>query len=85
MTNEKLETGIEAIKAMLPARDAGSQANVIGAVPESLALPAPWSAKRMKRKSDETDVGQSVGSDAHGGRRIPNQNDDGAQPGTMRG
>jgi hypothetical protein len=66
MTDEKLETGIEAIQAMLAARDASSQANVIDAVPESLALPAPWSAKRKKRKSDETDVGQSVGSDAEG-------------------
>jgi hypothetical protein len=40
MTDEELERGIEAIKAMLAARDAGTT-QVIDAVPEPAALPAP--------------------------------------------
>jgi hypothetical protein len=45
---------------VLAARDTGSQAEVIDAVPESLALPPPRRQAR-KRTSDEKNVGQSVG------------------------
>ena len=41
MTDEELERGIEAVQAMLGARDAGSRAKMIEAVPEPVALPAP--------------------------------------------
>ena len=34
MTDEQLEAGIEAIQAMLAARDAGANAKVIEAMPE---------------------------------------------------
>jgi hypothetical protein len=62
MTDEQLEQGIEAIKAMLAARDAGSQAKVIDAVPEPVALPAPRrKAKRKVRKSDRL-MGPGVGT-----------------------
>jgi hypothetical protein len=57
MSDEQLEAGIEAITAMLAARDAGSQAKVIEGVAEPAALPAPpRKAKRKVRKS-ERDVG----------------------------
>ena len=53
MTDEQLEAGIEAITAMLAARDAGGAAQVIDAVPEPVALPAPRrKAKRKVRKSE---------------------------------
>jgi hypothetical protein len=41
MTDEQIEQAIEAIQAMLSAREAGEQAKVIEAVPEPVALPAP--------------------------------------------
>jgi hypothetical protein len=41
MTDEQIEQAIEAIQAMLAAREAGEQAKVIEAVPEPAALPAP--------------------------------------------
>ena len=41
MSDEQLEAGIEAIQAMLAAREAGEQAKVIETVPEPVALPAP--------------------------------------------
>jgi hypothetical protein len=52
MTDEQLEQGIEAIKAMLAARDAGANAKVIEAMPEPVALRAPAKLKRKRRKSD---------------------------------
>jgi hypothetical protein len=55
MTDEQLEAGIEAITAMLEARDAGSQAKVIDAMPEPAALPA-LKARRKRRKSETLDV-----------------------------
>ena len=51
MTDEELEAGIEAIQAMLAARDAGS-AKMIEAVPEPVALPAPSRKPRRKRGAD---------------------------------
>jgi hypothetical protein len=42
---------------VLAARDTGSQAKVIDAVPESLALPPPRRQAR-KRTSDEKNVGK---------------------------
>jgi hypothetical protein len=54
MTDEQLEAGIEAIQAMLAAREAGEQAKVIEAVPEPVALPAPRKAKRKARKLDQS-------------------------------
>ena len=50
-TDEELERGIEAIQAMLAARDAGSHAKMIEAVPERVALPAP-SRPRRKRGAE---------------------------------
>ena len=52
MTDEQLEAGIEAIKGMLAARDAGSPAKMIDAVPEPVALPAPSRKPRRKRGAE---------------------------------
>jgi hypothetical protein len=60
MTDEQLEQGIEAITAMLAARDAGTNAKVIDAVPEP--VPAPPKVRRKRRKTDG-DVGEIVGSE----------------------
>jgi hypothetical protein len=62
MTDEQLEAAVEALQAMLAARDAGSQAMVIDAVPEPAALPAPRQAQRKRRKSD-LGKGNVMGSD----------------------
>ena len=62
MSDEQLEAGIEAITAMLAARDPGGSAKVIDAVPEPAALPAPRQAKRKRRKSD-VGMGNVMGSD----------------------
>jgi hypothetical protein len=62
MTDEQLEAAVEALQAMLAARDAGSQAMVIDAVPEPAALPAPRQAQRKRRKSD-LGMGNVMGSD----------------------
>ena len=48
MTDEQLEQGIEAITAMLAARD-GTNAKVIEAVPEP--VPAPRKTQRKRRKT----------------------------------
>jgi hypothetical protein len=61
MSDEAIEQAIEAIQAMLAAREAGEQAKVIEAVSEPVALLAPRKAKRMARKSDQS-VGPVVGS-----------------------
>jgi hypothetical protein len=50
MTDEQLEQGIEAIKAMLAARDAGANAKVIEGVAEPV-VPKP---KRARRKAQRT-------------------------------
>jgi hypothetical protein len=60
MSDEQLEAGIEAIQAMLAARDAGANAQVIEAVPEPVAPPAPPQARRKRHR---TDVGEVVGTD----------------------
>ena len=60
MTDEQLEAGIEAITAMLAARDPGSQAKVIEAVPEP--VPAPRQTRRKTRKTDQ-DMVTSMGSE----------------------
>jgi hypothetical protein len=52
MTDEELERGIEAIQVMLAARDAGSHAKMIEAVPEQVALPAPSRKPRRKRGAE---------------------------------
>ena len=52
MTDEQIEPGIEAIQAMLAARDAGRQAKVIEAVPEPVALPAPSRKPKRKRGAE---------------------------------
>jgi hypothetical protein len=52
MTDEQLEAGIEAITAMLAARDPGGAAQVIDAVPEPVALPAPSRKLRRKRGAE---------------------------------
>jgi hypothetical protein len=58
MTDEQLEQGIEAITAMLAARDAGTNAKVIEGVAEP--VPSPRKTRRTRRKTDE-DVGQDMG------------------------
>jgi hypothetical protein len=52
MTDEELERGIEAIKAMLAARDAGTT-QVIDAVPRPMALSAPSGKARRKRGAED--------------------------------
>jgi hypothetical protein len=52
MTDEQLEAGIEAIQAMLAAREAGEQAKVIEAVPGPVGLPAPSRKPRRKRGAE---------------------------------
>ena len=65
MTDEQLEQGIEAIKAMLAAREAGENAKVISAVPETAAaaLPAP---KRKPRKRGAEAKASPLLPDEHG-------------------
>ena len=63
MSDEQLEAGIEAIQAMLPARDAGANAKVIEAAEESpspgeLEGPTP---RRTRRKATR-DMGRDTGS-----------------------
>jgi hypothetical protein len=58
MTDEQLEAGIEAITAMLAARDAGSQAKVI----EAVAEPVDTSPKvRRKRRKTDDNVVENMG------------------------
>jgi hypothetical protein len=52
MSDEQLEQGVEAIRAMLAAREAGEGAKVIDAVPEPVALPAP-SRKPWRKRGAE--------------------------------
>jgi hypothetical protein len=66
MSDEQLEAGIEAIQAMLAARDAGANAKVIEAVEESpspgeLEGPTP---RRTRRKATR-DMDADMGSDSH--------------------
>ena len=62
MTDEQLEAAIEAIQAMLAARDAGEQAKVIEAVPEPIsALPAPSRKARRKARRTEGEIGADIG------------------------
>jgi hypothetical protein len=63
MTDEQLEQGIEAITAMLAAKDAGANAKVIEGKVEP--VPGPPKAQRKRRKTD-ADVVEDVGSDADG-------------------
>ena len=58
MTDEQLEAGIEAITAMLAARDAGTSAKVIEGKVEP--VPAPPKVRRKRRKTDD-DVVEDVG------------------------
>jgi ketopantoate hydroxymethyltransferase len=66
MTDEQLEQGIEAITAMLAARDAGADAKVIEAVPEPVALPAPRGKAKRKVRKSERDVGHVGTADESG-------------------
>ena len=60
MTDEQLEAGIEAIQAMLAARDAGANAKVIEAVEE---LPSPGELEGPKPRRIRRKAGRDVGSD----------------------
>ena len=60
MTDEQLEAGIEAIQAMLAARDAGANAKVIEAVEES---PSPGELEGPKPRRIRRKAGRDVGSD----------------------
>jgi hypothetical protein len=57
MTDDELERAIEAISAMLAAKDAGANAKVIEGLPPvpgppPLALPAPVKRRRTARKGE---------------------------------
>jgi hypothetical protein len=52
MSDEELEAGIATIRAMLAAREAGANAQVVEAVAEPAALPAPPKPERKRGKSD---------------------------------
>jgi hypothetical protein len=58
MTDEQLEQGIEALTAMLAARDPGGAAQVIEGVVEP--VPNPRKTKRKRRKTD-VDVVEDMG------------------------
>ena len=60
MSDEQLEAGIEAIQAMLAARDAGANAKVIEAVEES---PSPGELEGPKPRRTRRKAGRDVGSD----------------------
>ena len=60
MSDEELERGIEALKALIAARDAGSQAKVIEGVAEPAVLPAPPRKAKRKARKSEQDVGHAV-------------------------
>ena len=60
MSDEQLEAGIEAITAMLAARDPGGAAQVIDAVPEP--VPSPRKTKRKRRKTGQ-DMVPSMGKE----------------------
>ena len=60
MTDEQLEQGIEAITAMLAARDAGANAKVVEAVEES---PSPGELEGPKPRRTRRKAGRDVGSD----------------------
>jgi hypothetical protein len=60
MSDEQLEAGIEAIQAMLAARDAGANAKVIEAVEES---PSPGELEGPKPRRTRRKTGRDGGSD----------------------
>jgi ketopantoate hydroxymethyltransferase len=62
MSDEQLEQGIEAIQAMLAARDAGTNAKVIEGVAEP--VPGPRKTKRKRRKTDG-DMVTTMGMDGN--------------------
>jgi hypothetical protein len=66
MSDEQLDAGIEALTAMLAARDPGGSAKVIDAVPEPAALPAPPGKAKRKLRKSERDVGQMGTADESG-------------------
>ena len=62
MTDEELEVAIEAIKAMIAARDAGASAKVVEEVPEPIpALPASSRKARRKARRTEGEMGADMG------------------------
>ena len=62
MTDEELERGIEAIQLMLAARDAGSRAKMVEAVPDPIpALPAPSRKARRTARGTEGEMGADMG------------------------
>ena len=62
MSDEQLEQGIEAIQAMLAARDAGTNAKVIEGVAEP--VPGPRKTKHKRRKTDG-DMVTTMGTDGN--------------------
>ena len=67
MTDEQIESAIEAIQAMLAQRGAGDNAKVVEGVAEPVVLPAPArKTKRKERKSDQV-VGPFLGTDGESG------------------
>jgi hypothetical protein len=62
MSDEELERGIEAIRAMLAAREAGTNAKVIEGVAEP--VPGPRKTKHKRRKTDG-DMVTTMGTDGN--------------------
>ena len=60
MTDEQLEAGIEAIKAMLAARALGDRAKLIEGTPETVALPAPDPDDKPKRPNKVMDAADTA-------------------------
>ena len=60
MSDEQLEAGIEAIQAMLAARDAGANAKLIEGIAETVALPAPDPDDKPKRPNKVMDAADTA-------------------------
>src|SRR4029077_12864697 len=60
MTDEQLEAGIEAIKAMLAARALGDRAKLIEGTPETVALPAPDPDDKPRRPNKVMDAADTA-------------------------
>ncbi len=60
MTDEQLEAGIEAIKAMLAARALGDQAKLIEGTAETVALPAPDPDHKPRRPNKIMDAADTA-------------------------
>jgi hypothetical protein len=60
MTDEQLEAGIEAIKAMLAARALGDRAKLIEGTAETVVLPAPDPDEKPRRPNKVMDAADTA-------------------------